>query len=123
MCDCKVGPGKFEGESALTFLAYQSGLLGCSDATTYDGDRAVDWFRAPFNFDADHQTVNEARAYGYCEPCIEAALRDESKGLSLREDSQGFVYGTTFATAAAFDRALARAEADEEANEENEGGF
>ena len=28
MCECKVGPGKFEAESALTFLAWESMLNG-----------------------------------------------------------------------------------------------
>lgn len=111
MCECKVGPGKFEGESALTFLAYQSSLLGGADATTYDGgDMPTDWFRRPFNFDADAETVDAARAYGYCEPCIVEALTDASYGLAIRESDQGFVYSRTFDTRKEFDAALDEAE-------------
>ena len=122
MCDCKVGPGKFEGEGALTFLAWQSMLNGGGDTTTGDDGNVVEWFRAPFNFDADPEVVKAARGHGYCEACIAEALAEDSAGLSLWESSQGFVYGTTYVTREAFDRALDRAErADERAAEAAEG--
>jgi hypothetical protein len=113
MCDCKVGPGKFEGESALTFIGWQSALMGLADVAT-GVDETVDWFRAPFNFDADVETVKAARDYGYCEDCIREALADDSAGLSLWESSAGFVYGTTYATRDEFDKALADAEQEDE---------
>ena len=115
MCECKVGPGKFEGESALTFLAWQSMLMnGGGDTTTGDDGNVVEWFLSPFNFDADPEAVEAARDYGYCEACIAEALADDSAGLSLWESSQGFVYGTTYATREEFDKALAEAEAEAE---------
>lgn len=118
MCKCKVGPGKFEGEPALAFLAWQSMLLGCVDATTGDEGNTVDWFRAPFNFDADHETVDAAKAYGYCDECIAVALESDAAGLALREDSQGFVHCEEFATREEFDRALAEAVAADESEAE-----
>ena len=106
MCECQVGPGKFEGESALTFLAYHAMTLGCSDETV----GAVDFFKAPLDFDP---YAPEARDYGYCEPCIAEALAERPYGMSIGEDSQGFVWGATYATTKAYDKAVARAEADE----------
>lgn len=111
MCDCNVGLGKFEGEPCITFLAWQSVLLGGSDMTTEWGGQAVDWFRRPFNFDADPETVESARAYGYCQECIEEALADPAYGLAVWEDSRGFVGSRTFDTQAEFDTALAVEEA------------
>lgn len=68
-CTCHVGPGKFEGESALAALAYESMMLGGADVTTYEGEDgpATDWFRAPLGFDADEETVQGARDAGFCE--------------------------------------------------------
>jgi hypothetical protein len=84
-------------------------LLGCSDVSY----GAVDFFKGPLNFDADAETVAAARAYGYCEPCIAEALAERPYGMSIGEDSQGFVWGATYATTKAYDKAVARAEADE----------
>lgn len=117
MCECKVGPGKFEGERTLTFLAYQSSLLGCADATTGAEDTLIDWFRAPLNFDADQETVAAARAYGYCEACIAEALASDVAGISIWERSDGFVYGTVYQTRDEFDAAIAEAEAEDETND------
>ena len=105
MCTCKVGPGKFEGESALTFLAYQSMLLGCSDET----HGSTDFFKGPLNFDADRETVDAARSYGYCEACIAEALAENPYGMSIMEDSQGFVYGDVYETQAEYEDAIAAA--------------
>lgn len=117
MCDCKVGPGKFEGEGALMALAYSSLMLGGSDATTGDCGSLVDWFRRPFNFDADRENLLFAREMGYCETCIAEALKDEAYGLALSEDSNGFVYLESFETAEAFDKALGEAQTTEEGEE------
>jgi len=109
VCECQVGPGKFEGESALTFLAYHAMTLGCSDETV----GAVDFFKGPLNFDADVETVAAARAYGYCELCIAEALAERPYGMSIGEDSQGFVWGATYDDAATYDAAVELAEEDE----------
>ena len=112
-CGCQVGPGKFEGESALAYLAYLSALHGDADTSTYHGDTVVDWFRSPFNFDAEREAVFSCQAYGFCEPCVKQALEDESFGLSLRQDNNGFVYLTRYATEKEYDEALAVAEDEE----------
>lgn len=113
MCECRVGPGKFEGESALTFLAYQSMLLGCCDETV----GSVDFFKG---FDADADAIEAARAYGYCEPCIAEALAERPYGMSIWESDQGFVYGTTYNTAKEYDKAVTQAMArdDDEAGDD-----
>ena len=118
MCTCKVGPGKFEGERALIYIAWQSAMLGTSDATTGDSEwgTLTDWMFAPFHFDADPETVQAAREYGYCEACIAEALADESAGLALWESEQGFVYGAAYATREEFDKALADAEVGDDDN-------
>jgi hypothetical protein len=99
-CDCKVGTGKFMGEGPLAFMAFQHVMLGGADDTTFDEedqDLATDWFKAPFNFDTDGADVL-AKKYGYCDGCIAEALANESYGLSLFEDSYGFVYLAQYAT-------------------------
>jgi len=110
-CACKVGPGKFEGEPALAFLAYQH--VGNADTTT--GVR--DWFRRPLNFDTDGAD-QRALDYGYCQECVNEALADGSYGLSLVEDEQGFVWLDTYDTAEEFDAALSAAEKNEQDWEE-----
>ena len=116
MCECKVGPGKFEGESALTFLAYQSMLNGFSDESI----GAVDFFKAPLGFDADPEAIKAAREYGYCEACIAEALAERPYGMAISEDSQGFVWGELYATAKAYDKAVSQAEAvDEEGSDDD----
>ena len=109
MCECKVGPGKFEGESALTFLAWQSMLNGGSDATTGGDEGTTEWFRAPFGF-GDPEAVKAALDYGYCEACVREALESDAMGLSLWVGDTGFVYRNTYATATEFVKALDRAE-------------
>jgi len=110
-CACKVGPGKFEGEPALAYLAYQH--AEGADETT--GVR--DWFRRPFNFDAG-DAAERAVDYGYCRECVDEALGDDSFGLSLVEDEQGFVWLDRYETAAEFDAALDAAEQAEQDWEE-----
>ena len=110
MCKCDVGPGKFEGEGVLTFLGWQSVINGFTDETTGSEGNLVEWIQAPFGFGADSEVLQFARAYGYCEACIAEALADDSAGLSLWESSNGFVYGTTYATHEKFSEALAEEE-------------
>ena len=115
-CTCQVGPGKFEGESALTYLAYYHVLHGDSDTSTFDGGNATDWFRRPFNFDAEAEAVPATKAYGYCDRCIKEALEDESFGLSVRTSPDGFVSLARYLTEKQYDAALNEAERDEEAS-------
>ena len=112
-CTCNVGPGKFEGESCLTFMAYQQMLLGAADITI----GRYDFFKAPFNFDADQCVVKAARAYGYCDECI--AARSAAAGLVISEDDQGFVYCTAYATEAEYDTAQQTAEEEESESTED----
>jgi hypothetical protein len=119
-CECNVGPGKFEGEDALAYLAWQSALNGCVDASTGPEGAVTDWFRRPFNFDADESVIQVARDYGYCEECIKEALESEAGGLALFEDSWGFVYCEEYATVEEFDRALKQAESEDADCQEDE---
>lgn len=105
-CSCNVGPGKFEGEDALAFLAWEWSMLGGSDATTFSRDMPTDWFRRPLNFDTDQEVLDRARAYGYCDACLDEALASEAYGLAVWADGQGFVNCVTFETQEEFDKAL-----------------
>ena len=112
MCECKIGPGKFEGESALTFMAWEQTMLG-ADATTDSEGSLIEWLRSPLNLDADDSVVKAALAYGYCRTCVDEAGQDIGGGVAVWEDSQGFVYSATFDTHEAFDSALTEAEQDD----------
>jgi hypothetical protein len=117
-CTCSVGPGKFEGEPAETFMAYEQAMLGNTDASTGESDMPgsmTDWLRSPLNLDADSDVVRAAIAYGYCPTCVEAAGKDIAGGIAIYENEQGFVYGTSYATREEFDAALAAAEVEDEA--------
>lgn len=115
--ECKVGPGKFEGEGPLTFLAHQSLLLGGSDCAA----AGWDWFRAPLGFDAEPEMIKAARDYGYCDACIKEAVETHVAGIAIWESDNGFVDGRTFGTKEAFDKALAAAEdRDERAAEQDD---
>ena len=109
MCDkCKVGPGRFEGGSALTALAYSSMLNGGADFTEYDAfDHGADFFKAPFGFDADAVNVEFAQSVGFCKACIAEALENDSFGLSVYQDDNGFIYCNTYATEDEYDTAIA----------------
>ena len=113
---CKPGPGKFEGEGALCVMAYESANLGCADAST----EGCEWFRAPLQFDADEETQRACVSEGFCAECIEQANDDarELAGCMIREDSQGFVYLTTYASREEFEAALTEAEQADSNNEE-----
>jgi diadenosine tetraphosphatase ApaH/serine/threonine PP2A family protein phosphatase len=111
MCECKVGPGKFEGEPALAYLLWADGF---ADESTDQ----VDWFRGPFQASDDARYA--AEAYGsYCLPCIALAQEDSAYGASLYESDQGFVYLVTYPTALEYDAAFAEAEAADAENGED----
>jgi hypothetical protein len=105
MCDCKVGPGKFEGEPALAFILYYDGF---PDEQTY----AVDFFLGPFD-SPSQEAVTAAQDYGYCLSCVLKALSNRSYGASIWESDQGFVYLNTYGTAEKYAAAMADADADD----------
>lgn len=110
-CGCDIGPGKFEGEGAVSFMVWEQAMLGNSDVSTEDEyGRMVDWLRSPLNLGTDQEVVEAALGYGYCADCVESAGRDIGGGVAVWEDGQGFVYCTTFDTREEFDKALAEAE-------------
>jgi len=116
-CTCKVGPGKFEGEPPLTFLAWQSVLNGGSDESV----GPYEFFRRPYGFDTP-QAVQAALDYGYCAACI-AGYDNGSYGLTIEEGEQGFVYLTTYATEKRYLEASelrAQEQEEEEQGEEDE---
>lgn len=112
-CSCHVGPGKFEGESVLTFLAYQQMCLGNVDESI----GRYDFFKAPFMFDADQSAVKAALDYGYCQECIDDHDDRTLYGLAIHEDDSGFVYCDTFATEAEYDAAVQMATDSEEGDD------
>lgn len=116
-CTCKVGPGKFEGEGALTFMAWEQSMLGAADVSTGGEGAETDWLRSPLNLDADADVVRAALDYGYCQGCVDTAGTDVHGGVAVWEDGQGFVYCRVFNTRKAFDKALDKAEAADEAEE------
>src|SRR5262245_35398130 len=108
-CTCHVGPGKFEGESALTFMAYQQAMLGNSDMSV----GRYDFFKAPFMFDADQSVIREAKDYGYCDECIEKHDDHSHYGMVISQDDRGFVWRTVYDTQAEYDAAVTEAEAED----------
>jgi hypothetical protein len=94
-------------------MAYQQMCLGNADNSV----GRYDFFKAPFNFDADQSVVEAAREYGYCAECIEE--RSEAFGLVISEDDQGFVYCTEYATEAEYNKAQQTAEAEDSEAEED----
>ena len=113
-CKCEVGPGKFEGEGALTFMAYQQMCLGNVDENV----GRYDFFKAPFNFDADREVTKAAKEYGYCDECIEEASgHGKAYGLAIYESDQGFIYCETFETEKDYDKAIAIAQEESEDND------
>jgi len=113
-CTCKVGPGKFEGEPAMAYLAWESVLNGGGESVG-----PYEFFKRPYGFD-DPEAVQAALDYGYCAACIADYDDDESYGLVVWESDQGFVYLATYATEKRYLKALDCAEAEEEEQGEGE---
>lgn len=84
-CTCTVGPGKFEGEGALTCLAWHALCDGACDEEI--GRYAI--FKAPFHSLIEY--AGQAREYGYCDTCIVNGLLDPCFAIALWESDQGFV--------------------------------
>lgn len=112
MCanNCKPGPGKFEGESALTVMAYAQMCLGNGDASA----GRYEFFRSPLNFTADAEAVSAAHSAGFCDQCIEEA-EDYGRtlyGVAVWDSDQGFAMLREFGSEAEYDAALRDAEAE-----------
>lgn len=118
MCECKVGPGKFEGEPVETFIAHGWGPGDSSTGGINEGDSVEEWFAAPLTPSVDDK--HQARAYGYCDKCIENAFAGINGGIVVWENEQGFAYAETFKTKVAFEDALAMAESDDAESSEGE---
>jgi hypothetical protein len=122
MCTCKVGPGKFEGEGADTFLLHA--ICGeCPNNDICYGDRSWAAIVArPIVADPDSKA--EALKYGYCQKCINKAASAMAKadggGYSVGEDSQGFAWSINWETFAKAEKALADDLAEQQAGEEEE---
>jgi hypothetical protein len=114
-CSCDVGPGKFEGEPAMTFLCFQRALDGCADESPADG---VDFYRLKAEdrplFPAEYQDA--AREYGYCDRCIAETCASTAYGYATEETEQGFVNGAEYATKDEYDNALTAIADDVEAD-------
>lgn len=121
-CGCNPGPGKFEGESAITYLAWCAVLDGGGELTTggEGGDGPLtDWFGTFTAPDIAEEWKQSAEDYGFCRPCVEAA--SAPYGLAVWEDSQGFVGCAVFESQEEHDKARKAAEArDQEVAEQAE---
>lgn len=118
-CTCNVGPGKFEGEPAAVYMAYQQMCLGNADTEI---GRYV-FFKKPFLFDADQSVIKDALAYGYCQECIDNHGDAADYGLVIWERDDGFVMSERIETEAEWNKAIEQAEEeDSEASEEDNCG-
>lgn len=98
-CSCNIGPGRFEGEPASTFILDHLTMDGEGEQIMYAEDAGCVVFDgqftvADYSADADLAAVD----YGYCQPCVDAAwceLRD-MVGAVVSWDAQGFVYGRVY---------------------------
>jgi len=107
-CTCDIGPGKFEGESAETFLAH---ALGDPDDELGSVQDFGHYERHDFPLRVEGTfEVDEAREYGYCDGCIADAIETFAGegGIVVEENDQGFVTGTLFANRVKLDEAWSR---------------
>jgi hypothetical protein len=89
-CECKVGPGKYEGEGPETFLLHHD---ADDDYVSY-GDGSWEAV-AVLPVQVSDEAVQAALDYGYCAECIDAARKElaATKGAyTYGEDSQGFAW-------------------------------
>jgi len=92
-CHCP-GPGKFQGEPASTFIAWDLVCRGFVDEEI-DQYSFIRYPHAP-----THEEYHDAREAGYCGLCIEEAFESSqfNYGVMVYEDDTGFIYGTILAT-------------------------
>src|SRR5262245_45494034 len=105
-CTCKVGPGQFEGEPALVFMAHEQMCMGMSD----DSIGRYDFFKAPFNFDADSEVVKAALAYGYCQECVDGYDDKDAYGMVIWTRDDGFACGNVYYSEKKYNEAVEDAE-------------
>lgn len=89
MCNLKSNPGKFEGESCITYLAYGWMLNSLQDDTEYSDDdnllydNPVEVFNGPFNLSHEESGI-------LCIECANDILQAEH--IKFWQDDQGFAY-------------------------------
>lgn len=97
-CCCKVGPGRYEGESAETVMLAEMAADGCAEMHGPDG-ASYDYFApvagavfGPGDFTDD--VVTAAREAGFCWPCIAAGILRllKCKGAVVGQTEQGFIW-------------------------------
>jgi hypothetical protein len=104
-----VGPGKFEGEGALTALAHYYAAEGMAD----DDAGKYSLFKGPLQFGNDGSGAEEfASELGYCAACIAKALEDsrDLAGCVVFETDQGFAEFRELHTLEEYQEALTNAE-------------
>lgn len=104
MCDCKVGPGKFEGEPAETCILWEFSLDGGGELHGPEG-ATYDYIAGPFEDctrELNPMVAAACREVGYCDPCIAEAFEELSraKGACVGQSEQGFVWSKVAETEA-----------------------
>ncbi len=84
MCTIKQLPGKFEGETCITHLAYKWVMNGVGDTEWDEFNRPIDTFIGPFT-DLSHQDTGML-----CLECHNDLLR--ASQVVFWEDDNGFAY-------------------------------
>lgn len=112
-CTCTVGPGKFEGEPASTFLLHLIAQDGADAATYDDADDVTEWLRGPVT-SVRAEEWQDANDYGYCRECIKAAINilGSMAGAAVWTDGQGFAGARIFESKEEFEALLAAEEAE-----------
>lgn len=91
MCDCKVGPGKFEGESAETAMLWEWSMEGFGEIHGPEGC-TFDYFDGEVLVGSEDREA--AVSAGFCVECIDAATKRlrECKGAVVGQTEQGFIW-------------------------------
>ena len=107
MHKCTYGPGKFEGETPLTWLAWQAIMNGGGD----DDIGRYTFLRAPFDGLLDFATPDAPFCPECCKQDVEAAK--DVAGIVICERDDGFVCGEWLNTTGEYWRAVNEAEKEE----------
>ena len=86
MCTLQQSPGKFEGETCITYLANEWSGNGMADETQDDNGTLVDLFNGPFS-------PGSWQTGALCLECHNAILKATT--ITYWEDDQGFAYSET----------------------------
>ena len=85
MCTIKQLPGKFEGETCITHLAYEWMMNGAQDDTEWDEmDLPTEIFNGPFD------NLSHCDTGMLCLECHNELL--SAKSVALWQDDNGFAY-------------------------------